>query len=111
MLRKIARLFAHPSIKSSKQIGKVAFGVYMGYSALDFTLIFLLVRNGVNVDPLLSFLPEGIRVQADGEKRLIGEILLSYGIHKTLLLPARAFLTAATTPYVVRLLRRRNLMK
>jgi len=108
-----------------KSYGWYALGVYLVFSALDFTVAFVGIKllGAEQVSQaaayvkqvVFSFLyttpPEPGRDETEGnggQEGVYAMLVLAYTVHKTLFLPVRVGLTAALTPRIVGWLRARG---
>jgi hypothetical protein len=110
-----------------KTYGWYALGVYLIIGVVDFTVAFAAINvfgaeqvsrvTYAIKDYVMSYIhstpPEPGKqeletVQPNGKEGLAAVILLAYTVHKTLLLPVRAGLTAALTPRLVGWLTKRG---
>ena len=80
-----------------KQYGKTGIAVYLGLTTTSYISLYLLIKNGVNFQPLLEKL--NIKnEQAEGA----GTLLAAYAVNKALT-PVKLILTASLTPKIHRI--------
>jgi hypothetical protein len=103
-----------PKNRVFAEYGSVALAFHLSCDAVVFISIYLAVQNGVDVksylDAFLDYfgitLPESWRRNLNGAG---GAFLIAFAINKVLS-PFRIGLTAAATPIIVRMLRKRGFM-
>lgn len=80
-----------------RQYGKTGVAVYLGLTTASYTSIYLLIKNGVDFQPLLKKL-NITNEHAEGA----GTLIAAYAVNKALT-PIKLLLTASLTPRIHRM--------
>jgi len=92
-----------------KEYGATIVVFHVVISVISLGGFYLLVSSGINLMPILEFL--GIGSSAIAEKVATGStFVVAFAVHK-IFAPARISITLGTTPFIVRYLRSKGLLK
>ncbi|XP_016954703.1 protein FAM210B, mitochondrial [Drosophila biarmipes] len=95
--------------RAFKEYGATIVAFHIGISVISLGGFYLLVSSGINLMPILDFL--GIGSSAIAEKVATGStFVVAFAVHK-IFAPARISITLGTTPFIVRYLRSKGLLK
>ncbi|XP_017116722.1 protein FAM210B, mitochondrial [Drosophila elegans] len=95
--------------RAFKEYGATIVVFHVGISVISLGCFYALVSNGINLVPVLEFL--GIGSSAIAEKVATGStFVVAFAVHKVFA-PARISITLGTTPFIVRYLRSKGLLK
>ncbi|KAH8352258.1 hypothetical protein KR084_003011 [Drosophila pseudotakahashii] len=95
--------------RAFKEYGATIIAFHVGISVISLGGFYLLVSSGINLMPVLEFL--GIGSSAIAEKVATGStFVVAFAVHKVFA-PARISITLGTTPFIVRYLRSKGLLK
>ncbi|XP_017004013.2 protein FAM210B, mitochondrial [Drosophila takahashii] len=95
--------------RAFKEYGATIIAFHVGISVISLGGFYLLVSSGINLMPVLEFL--GIGSSAMAEKVATGStFVVAFAVHKVFA-PARISITLGTTPFIVRYLRSKGLLK
>ncbi|XP_017075124.2 protein FAM210B, mitochondrial [Drosophila eugracilis] len=92
-----------------KEYGATIVAFHVGISVISLGGFYALVSSGINLMPILEYL--GIGSSAIAEKISTGStFVVAFAVHKVFA-PARISITLGTTPFIVRYLRAKGLLK
>ncbi|XP_037712047.1 protein FAM210B, mitochondrial [Drosophila subpulchrella] len=92
-----------------KEYGATIVAFHVVISVISLGGFYLLVSSGINLMPILEFL--GIGSSAVADKVATGStFVVAFAVHK-IFAPARISITLGTTPFIVRYLRSKGLLK